>query len=65
MLWDIKQGGDVYNQLGQWLTRDNRSSLIDQAGKADSAKKHYNYYQGLYNTNKPTGYWIEDDHTQN
>ena len=37
MLWDIKQGGDVYNQLGQWLTHDNRSSLIDQA-EADSAK---------------------------
>lgn len=60
MLWDIKQGGDVYNQLGQWLTRDSRSGIMDQAGKADSAKKHYNYYQGLYNTNKPTSFWIED-----
>ena len=51
MLWDWQQGGDIYNRQSQWLTRDNRNAIVDQAGKADADKKTFNYYQGLYDTN--------------
>lgn len=60
MLWDWKQGGDIYNRQAQWLTRDNRHPMIDQAGKAPENKKAFNYYQGLYDTNNHQKFWIED-----
>jgi len=60
MLWDIKSGGDIYNQNGQWLTRDNRHVMVDQAGKADGDKKTYDYYQSLYDVNQVNGFWVED-----
>ena len=60
MLWDWKQGGDLYNRNGQWLTRDNRNKIIDQAGKAQAEKKTVNYYQSLYDVNQNNGYWVED-----
>ena len=60
MLWDIKSGGDIYNQNGQWLTRDNRSKMVDQAGKAAADKKTYGYYQSLYDVNQVNGFWVED-----
>jgi TonB-linked SusC/RagA family outer membrane protein len=60
MLWDIKSGGDIYNQNGQWLTRDNRHAMVDQAGKPESEKKTFDYYQSLYDTNEVNGFWVED-----
>jgi len=60
MLWDIKKGGDVYNQNGQWLTRDNRHAMVDQAGKPASEKKTFDYYQSLYDVNQVNGFWVED-----
>ena len=60
MLWDWKKGGDIYNRQGQWLTRDYRNAIIDQAGKADADKKTFDYYQGLYDTNQENKYWVED-----
>jgi len=60
MLWDIKSGGDIYNQNGQWLTRDNRSKMVDQAGKPASEKKTFDYYQSLYDVNQVNGFWVED-----
>jgi TonB-linked SusC/RagA family outer membrane protein len=60
MLWDWQQGGDIYNRQGQWLTRDNRNSLVDQANFDDSEKKHYDYYQALYDTNNDNAFWVED-----
>ncbi len=60
MLWDWKQGGDVYNKTAQWLTRDNRWSKMDQFGKPDNAKKTVEYYKSLYNINDMTDVWVED-----
>jgi len=60
MLWDWKQGGDLYNRNGQWLTRDNRHEMIDQAGKAPGEQKTVSYYQSLYDVNQNNGYWVED-----
>lgn len=60
MLWDWQQGGDIYNRQGQWLTRDNRNALVDQAGLPDSEKKTYTYYQALYDVNQTNGFWVED-----
>lgn len=60
MLWDWKQGGDLYNRNGQWLTRDNRHAMIDQSGKAPGEQKTVNYYQSLYDVNQNNGFWVED-----
>jgi len=60
MLLDIKSGGDIYNQNGQWLTRDNRHAMVDQAGKADADKKTFSYYQSLYDVNQVNQFWVED-----
>ena len=59
-LWDWKKGGDIYNRQSQWLTRDNRNAIVDQAGKAEADKKTYTYYQGLYDTNEDNAFWVED-----
>jgi len=60
MLWDAKIGGDIYNQTKQWLYRENRHGDFDQSGKADADKKPVNYYQGFYNANNVSSYFIED-----
>lgn len=60
MLFDIKHGGDVYNRKSQWLTRDDRNGIMDQAGKADSEKKTFGYYKGFYDVNSNNSYWVED-----
>ena len=59
-LFDWQKGGDIYNRQGQWLTRDNRNAMVDQAGKAEADKKTYSYYQGLYDTNNTNAQWVED-----
>ncbi len=60
MLWDHKNGGDVYNRNTQWNTINNRSAIVDQAGKAEADKKSVYYYQSLYNVNNDTDFWVED-----
>ena len=60
MLWDWKNGGDIYNRQGQWLTRDNRNAIMDQAGVPEGEKKTYDYYQSLYDVNQENKYWVED-----
>jgi len=60
MLWDWKQGGDVYNRNNQWNTINLRSAIVDQAGKPDDEKKAYDYYQSLYDVNQTNAYWVED-----
>ncbi|MEP1150922.1 MAG: SusC/RagA family TonB-linked outer membrane protein [Balneola sp.] len=60
MLWNAKIGGDIYNQTKQWLFRENRAAIIDQNGKAEADKKPTNYYQGFYDANNTTQYFIED-----
>lgn len=60
MLWDWKNGGDIYNRQGQWLTRDNRNAIMDQAGVAEGEKKTQDYYQSLYAANNDLEHWVED-----
>jgi len=60
ILFDIKQGGDVYNRKAQWLTRDNRNGIMDMIGVADDQKKTINYFQSFYDVNSNNEYWVED-----
>ena len=60
MLWDWKQGGDIYNRNTQWNTISERSAIVDQAGKPDNMKKTRKYYGSLYDVNQNNGYWVED-----
>jgi TonB-linked SusC/RagA family outer membrane protein len=60
MLWDVKEGGDIYNRNGQWTTISERNAIVDQAGKLDSEKKTRLYYATLYDVNQNQGYWVED-----
>ncbi|WP_029033352.1 SusC/RagA family TonB-linked outer membrane protein [Salinimicrobium terrae] len=60
MLWDWKEGGDIYNRQGQWLTRDSRNAMMDMAGVPEDQKKTYDYYQALYDVNQENKFWVED-----
>ncbi len=60
MLWDWKQGGDVYNRNAQWITISGRNAIVDQAGKPASQKKTFDYYGSLYDVNLDNAYWVED-----
>ena len=57
-LFDWKQGGDIYSQTLQFLTRDNRAGYMDQTGKANP--KPIGYYQAFYNTNNPSSFFVYD-----
>ncbi len=60
MLWDHKNGGDIYNRNTQWNVIAGRSAIVDQAGKADDKKKTTDYYQSLYYVNGNMDFWVED-----
>lgn len=60
VLLDIKHGGDIYNRKSQWLTRDRRHGMMDQAGKPQDEKKAIGYYLGLYDVNSNNSFWVED-----
>jgi TonB-linked SusC/RagA family outer membrane protein len=60
MLWDWKNGGDVYNKTAQWLSRDNRWAEMDQTGKPENEKKTVAYYKAFYAINEMADYWVED-----
>ena len=60
MLFDWKQGGDIYNRNRQWNTISERSDLVDQAGKPDGLKKTRKYYGSLYDVNQNNDFWVED-----
>jgi TonB-linked SusC/RagA family outer membrane protein len=59
-LFDWKQGGDIYNKTAQWLTRDDRHGMMDQAGKPENEKKTIEYYKAFYDVNDFNDFWIED-----
>lgn len=59
-LLEWKNGGDVYNKSGQWLTRDDRHGMMDQYGKPDYLKKTISYYKVFYDVNNQTDFWVED-----
>ncbi|ALJ03806.1 hypothetical protein APS56_00960 [Pseudalgibacter alginicilyticus] len=60
MLWQWKQGGDLYNHTAQYLVRDNRLGIIDQIHTKPEDKKTVNYYQALYDADAINGFWVED-----
>ena len=60
MLWDWKEGGDVYNKNAQWNTIAKRNAIVDQAGKPADQKKTVSYYESLYDTNQFNKFWVED-----
>jgi hypothetical protein len=60
MLWDWKQGGDIYNKTAQWLSRDNRWAEMDQYGKPEYEKKTVAYYKAFYFVNEMNDFWVED-----
>jgi hypothetical protein len=60
MLWEWKKGGDIYNRSAQWLTRDDRHGMMDQAGKPENEKKTIPYYKAFYDVNNVNSFWIED-----
>lgn len=60
LLFDLKQGGDVYNQTKQWTFRELLHPDVDQSGKAEADKIPSGYYSGLYNVNATTDYFVED-----
>ena len=59
-LFDMKQGGDVYNSKNQWITRDFRNAQMDMSGVPDGQKKTYDYFLQFYDVNSVNSYWVED-----
>ncbi len=60
MLWQWKQGGDLYNGTAQYLVRDNRHEMVDQMHTKPEEKKTVDYYQSLYDAQALNGFWVED-----
>lgn len=60
LLFDIKQGGDVYNQTKQWTFRELLHPDVDQSAVAQADRIPTTYYSGLYNINATTDYFVED-----
>ncbi|MEZ7507130.1 SusC/RagA family TonB-linked outer membrane protein [Flavobacterium sp. Arc2] len=60
MLWQWKQGGDLYNHTAQYLVRDNRLGIIDQIHTKPENKKTVDYYQSLYDADAINGFWVEN-----
>lgn len=60
MLWNWKQGGDLYNGTAQYLVRDNRHEMVDQIHTRPEDKKTVDYYQALYDAQALNGFWVED-----
>lgn len=59
-LFNWKQGGDVYNNTGQWILRELRGGQVDQSAKPVSERLPVGYYATLYNANAVTGHFVED-----
>ena len=60
ILFDWKQGGDIYNQTKQWTYRELRAGDIDQSSVVQNLRKPVNYYSSLYNVNATSSYFVED-----
>ena len=50
----------IYNKTAQWLTRDDRHGMMDQAGKLANEKKTIDYYKVFYDVNDQNDFWVED-----
>ena len=60
VLWDWKQGGNVYNQTKQTTFKELLHPDIDQSNKPLDRRKPTNYYSALYNINATTSHFVED-----
>ncbi len=60
MLWDWKQGGDVYNQTKQTTFKELLHPEIDQSKKPLEKRKPTDYYSALYNINGTNTHFVED-----
>jgi TonB-linked SusC/RagA family outer membrane protein len=60
MLWNWKNGGDIYNMTKQMLFLDQKAGECDQYGKADYKKKTTDYYSTLYLGRNPNTHFVED-----
>jgi TonB-dependent starch-binding outer membrane protein SusC len=59
--WDWYQGNKIYNLVNQWLYRDRQSKDYDvPLNIAGQSGTYVNYYNSLYNSVQPLGYFIED-----
>ena len=60
MLWDWKQGGNVYNQTKQTTFKELLHPDVDQVNKPLNERKSTDYYSALYNINATTSHFVED-----
>lgn len=60
MLWDWKQGGDVYNQTKQTTFKELLHPEIDQSKKPIEKRKPTDYYSALYSINATNTHFVED-----
>jgi TonB-linked SusC/RagA family outer membrane protein len=60
ILFDWKQGGDIYNNTRQNLYELPRHGDVDQSNKSTENKKPIGYYQTLYATNSSSSHFVED-----
>jgi len=60
ILFDWKQGGDIYNYTHQYTFRDNMAIEFDQFGIPDENKKTIDYYSAFYRNTTVNDYFVED-----
>jgi TonB-linked SusC/RagA family outer membrane protein len=60
ILFDWKQGGDIYNNTRQNLYETPRHGDVDQSNKPLESRKPVGYYQTLYATNSSSSHFVED-----
>ena len=60
VLFDWKQGGDVYNYTHQYTFRDNMAIEFDQYNVPDDQKKTIDYYSTFYRNTTVNDYFVED-----
>ncbi len=60
MLWDWKQGGDLYWKTGQWIFREDRGVEFDQSNVPEGQKIARGFYAGLYDVNADNDHFVHD-----
>lgn len=60
MLWQWKQGVDMYNMTSQYLVDIQRNGMMDMMYTEQKDKKAFDYYSSLYDGQQINKFWIED-----
>lgn len=60
ILFNMVQGGQIYNLTRQWPFNEERDPIFDQRGKAQALKKPVNYYKVFYNGINANDFFVED-----